>query len=128
VREDAENGRVYLPAEDLERFGWAAAENGTVSQAIAALARSANGSASDDVAALIRFEVVRGHEWYARGLGLIPLLDRRSAACVMAMAGIYRRLLDRIEAHPEQVLSGRMSLPTWEKVWVAARSAVGAEL
>ena len=43
-----------------------------------------------------------------------------------AMAGIYRRLLRRIEREPELVLAGRLSLPGWEKGWVAARSLVGA--
>ena len=49
-----------------------------------------------------------------------------SRACVGAMAGIYRRLLARIERRPLAVLEGRLSLPTWEKVWVAARSLSGA--
>jgi phytoene synthase len=56
---------------------------------------------------------------------LAPLLDRRSAACVLAMAGIYHRLLDRIEAHPERALHERMSLPGREKAWVALRSMLG---
>ncbi len=55
----------------------------------------------------------------------MPLLDRRSAACVLAMAGIYRRLLTRIEAHPERALRERVSLPAREKAWVAARSMLG---
>ncbi len=38
------------------------------------------------------------------------------------MAGIYRRLLGRIERRPDLVLRGRVSLPTWEKGWVAVRS------
>jgi phytoene synthase len=41
------------------------------------------------------------------------------------MTGIYRRLLTRIETHPDAVLERRMSLPTWEKAWVAARSLAG---
>jgi phytoene synthase len=50
------------------------------------------------------------------------LLDRRSAACVLAMAGIYRRLLERIEAHPGQALERHVSLPASEKAWVAVRA------
>jgi phytoene synthase len=42
------------------------------------------------------------------------------------MAGIYRRLLERIERDPLAVLDHRVSLPTWEKAWVAARSLAGA--
>jgi 15-cis-phytoene synthase len=104
VREDAERGRTYLPAEDLERFG---APSGAT------------------VGPLVAFEAARAREWYARGLGLIPLLDRRSAACVLAMSGIYRRLLDRIEADPQAILEGRVSLRTATKVGVAMRSFAG---
>jgi phytoene synthase len=42
------------------------------------------------------------------------------------MAGIYRRLLERIEEEPESVLERRVSLPAWEKGWIAARSLIGA--
>ena len=104
VREDAENGRVYLPAEDLRRFGLLGegstepAERG----ARAAIARGGRGGGSALERAMVRFEAARAREWFARGMELAPMLDRRSAACVLAMAGIYRRLLERIDAEPEQ--------------------------
>jgi len=102
---------VYLPAEDLRRFG--CDENLEVSP-------------PDACAALVRFEAARGREWFARGLGLLPLLDARSRACVRAMTGIYRRILAQIERDPQQIMSRRVSLPAWEKAWVAARSLAGA--
>jgi phytoene synthase len=108
IREDLEQGRVYLPAEDLERFGCDLA---------------APDERIDD---LIRFEADRARAWFESGLELLPLLDRQSAACVGAMAGIYRRLLSRIERRPDLVLRGRVSLPTWEKGWVAVRSLAAA--
>jgi len=101
VREDAARGRTYLPAEDLVRLG---------------------APSSETIGPLVAFEAARAREWYARGLELIPLLDRRSAGCVLAMSGIYRRLLDRIEADPAAILHGRVSLGTATKVGVAARS------
>jgi phytoene synthase len=110
VREDAGMGRVYLPSDDLVRFG---VEPATILSA-------------EGVTALIRFEADQARMWFERGLQLLPLLDRRSRACVATMAGIYRRLLTRIDAAPEAVLEGRMSLPRWEKAWVALRSLVGA--
>ena len=110
VQEDLAAGRLYLPAEDLSTYG----------------CRVENGRIAGDFAGLARFEAARAEEWYERGLGLVPLLDRPSASCVTAMAGIYRRLLRRIEREPEVVLAGRLSLPGWEKGWVAARSLVGA--
>jgi phytoene synthase len=124
IREDALNGRVYLPAEDLRHFGWPT--SGAGAPAILAEAAAVNGSVPGAVVELVRFEAVRGREWFDRGMQLVPLLDRRSAACVLAMTGIYRRLLDRIESAPAAVLRGRLSLPAWEKAWVAARSAIGA--
>jgi len=56
----------------------------------------------------------------------VPRLDTRSASCVLAMTGIYRRLLDRIDDSPEIVTRTRLSLPAWEKAWVMARSVVEA--
>ena len=110
VREDLARGRMYIPAEDLDRFGCepdlAAAPPGAV-------------------AALVRFEAARARDWFKRGLRVLPLLDARSASCVSAMTGIYRRILARLERRPEGVLEGRVSLPPWEKAWVAARSLGG---
>jgi phytoene synthase len=144
LREDARNGRVYLPAEDLRRFGLIdVGEEHLPDPALAALARSsapdrsardAGGAAIEgeqqarQISALVRFEAERAQRWFDRGIELAPLLDRRSAACVLAMAGIYHKLLDRIEAHPERVMQGRMSLPPWEKAWVAAHSMMASDL
>ena len=127
VREDYQNGRVYLPAEDLGRFGCSpetlagtAALNGSALPGSAAL----NGSA-EPLARLVGFEAERARGWYATGMRLMPMLDRRSAASAGAMAGIYRRLLERIAAAPAEVLKGRLSLSTGEKVAVAVRSLAG---
>jgi 15-cis-phytoene synthase len=134
VREDAENGRVYLPAEDLRRFGLVAEEDGQNAPAVlASLARGmeapgavvVDGQEVESLHALVRFEVERAQQWFQRGMELAPLLDRRSAACLQAMAGIYRRLLNRIQAQPERALAERMSLPAAEKMWVAASSMLG---
>jgi phytoene synthase len=110
VREDLARGRVYLPRQDLERFG----------------CRLEPGETSGPLPDLIRFEAGRARSWFDDGLALLPFLDRSSAASVAAMAGIYGRLLQRIERRPEAVLEGRLSLPGWEKGWIAARSLVRA--
>jgi phytoene synthase len=133
LREDAQAGRVYLPAEDLRRFEVLVESEPShdarraVSAMLAALAAAgaSNGSPAPEAErlyALVRFEAERAREWFDRGLELAPLLDRRSAACLLAMAGIYRRLLDRILAHPERAARERISLPGHEKALVAARS------
>ena len=105
VREDAANGRCYLPAEDFRRFGVSGPETLSVE--------------------MIRFEAARARDWFSRGLGLLDRVDHRSSACILAMTGIYRRILDRIEAQPEEILHQRVSLPAWEKAWVAGRSLAG---
>ncbi|WP_395107977.1 presqualene diphosphate synthase HpnD [Actinomadura sp. SCN-SB] len=112
VREDAGNGRVYLPAEDLDRFGCSLTldETGRFTDP------------PDRLGELVRFQVERARRWYDTGSRLLPLLDRRSAACAAAMSGIYRRLLDRIAADPVASLATRTSLPSWEKASVAVRS------
>ncbi len=131
VREDAENGRIYLPAEDLRRFGVVEPGDAHIgAQAIAARmqAEGANGAsaaANDPIAALVRFEAERAQGWFERGITLASLLDRRSAACLLAMAGIYRRLLARIAAEPRSVLHERVSLSAGQKALVAARSLLG---
>jgi phytoene synthase len=114
VREDFRAGRVYLPAADLDRFGCTVRElpDGTL---------DAHGGA---FAELVRFESARAADWYTRGLALLPMLDRRSAACCAAMAGIYHELLQRIAADPGGVMRGRMSLPARDKLRVAGRSLV----
>ncbi|MEU8797440.1 presqualene diphosphate synthase HpnD [Spirillospora sp. NPDC048819] len=116
VREDGENGRVYLPAKDLARFG-------------CTLHRDEAGRLTDPperLVALVRFEASRAEEWYATGLRLLPMLDRRSAACTGAMADIYRRLLRRITADPLAALDTRTSLPGWEKAAVSAKALAGS--
>jgi 15-cis-phytoene synthase len=110
VREDLDNGRVYLPAEDLRRFGCA----------------DLRAAPPDGFARLISFEADRARQWFDRGLGLLDLVDGRSASCVAAMTGIYRRILDRIDRSPEVVLDHGVSLPPWEKTWVTIRSLAGA--
>src|SRR5689334_17506038 len=78
IREDYLGGRVYLPAEDFERFGCSlgngalqpgAAEHGSGQHG------PGNGADGDKLAALVEFEAERAGAWYAKGLTLIPLLD-----------------------------------------------------
>jgi 15-cis-phytoene synthase len=115
IREDFVNGRIYLPQSELDRFG-------------VELALDEQGALTDKdggLAELIRFSAARARTWYADGLRLIPLLDRRSAASAAAMSGIYRRLLERIAARPELVYDRRLSLSGWQKAGVAARALTG---
>ena len=110
VVEDRARGRVYLPRLDAIALECDPELNGP----------------PDEIARLVAFECERADAWFAQGLRLLPLLDARSRACVAAMAGIYRRLLLRIERDPSSVTRERVSLPSWEKALVAARSLAGA--
>lgn len=117
VREDLLNGRIYLPRDELDRYG--------VRLAVDGLDGPDTGELVDPdarLAALLRFSAGRARDWYALGLRLIPHLDRRSAACTLAMAGIYRHLLDRIAEDPTRIYGQRLSLSGAQK----ARVAVGA--
>jgi len=108
IREDHQNGRIYLPAEDLAKFDV-----------------DLDAPNPAQFTRLVEFEAERARDWYATGWQLLPMLDRRSAACTGAMAGIYRQLLERIAAQPGAVLSRRVSLSTGEKAMVAMRALAG---
>jgi 15-cis-phytoene synthase len=118
VREDFLNNRVYLPKEDLDKFGLEFAPFGSP-EPFPSPAMQAR------FASLVEFEASRAREWYGSGLRLLATIDRRSAACTGAMAGIYRRLLERIARNPHAVLEGRMSLPGSEKALVAVQALAG---
>jgi phytoene synthase len=108
IREDHANGRVYLPAEDLAKFDI-----------------DLDAPKPSRFSRLVEFEAERARDWYATGWRLLPMLDRRSAACTGAMAGIYRQLLERIAAQPNAVLHRRISLSAGEKAMVAIKALAG---
>ena len=119
VREDYLNGRVYLPAEDLVKFG--------CELPLGRPEPYETDAQRARFASLVEFEAARAREWYSSGMRLLATIDRRSAACTGAMAGIYRRLLERIARQPSAVLQGRMSLPAGEKALVAAQALTGLD-
>lgn len=112
ICEDAERDRVYIPREDLDLYRL-----------------SADGrfdGAEGQLDAMMRFQARRAGEWFERGLELVPLLDRRSGACVLAMSNIYRGVLEQIVDDPRLARRERVSLPIWRKGWVATRSLLAA--
>jgi 15-cis-phytoene synthase len=116
IREDLLAGRIYLPAEDLDRFG-------------VRLRITDDGRLADDegrLTELIRFSAERATDWYQRGLRLLPLLDWRSRSSCAAMAGIYQQLLGRIASEPALVFGGRLSLSGADKGRIAVRALLGA--
>jgi phytoene synthase len=99
LAQDLRDGREYLPAADLERFG----------------CRVVAGRLEGDAELLLAFEAERGLGWLHRGLRLLPLLDATSARCVVALTASYVRLLERVAREPERALESRVALPRWEK-------------
>jgi len=112
VREDAERDRVYLPAEDLERFGVDARD-------------LAEGKRTDEFVDLMQFEAQRARAYYDEAAPLVDLVDPHSQASLWALIEIYSRLLGRIEKTNYDVLSRRVELTGREKVRIILRAAVG---
>ncbi len=108
VREDAERGRIYIPQEDLRRFGYSEAD---------LLA----GTVNDQFRSLMEFEVARAREYFERGKHLLKLMPVRTRAFPAVLGGLYGRVLDRIEARDYNVYEGRVGLSTREKVGLAVR-------
>jgi 15-cis-phytoene synthase len=105
VREDAGLGRIYLPQEDLQRFG--------VSEATIE-----NGRPNEQWNALVAFETRRARELFESGYRVLDYIPHRSAVCVQTMAGIYERILEKIERDPELPLRERARLTRTEKLKV----------
>jgi phytoene synthase len=110
VGEDARRGRIYLPQEDLARFG-------VGSSALLA------GEPTGDFTGLMAFEVDRARDWYARAMAKLPAQDRHAQRAGLAMAAIYRTLLDEIARDGYRVLDRRLALTPLRKLWIAWRTA-----
>jgi phytoene synthase len=109
VTEDAALGRIYLPQEDLARFG--ISEDDLL-----------GGNPGPGWDAFVRFQCQRARRLFDAGLRVTGMIPRTSAVCVRTMAGIYLRILDRIERDPSLPFKQRTSLSVGSKMAVAARS------
>ncbi|MGA2549796.1 MAG: presqualene diphosphate synthase HpnD [Burkholderiaceae bacterium] len=112
VGEDARIGRVYLPMDELQRFGVTASD--------LTHARYTPGFTE-----LMRFQAQRARATYASAYALLPPADRNAQRPGLIMAAIYSTLLDEIERENFQVLHQRISLTPVRKLWIAWRTWVG---
>ncbi len=112
VREDAEEGRVYLPREDLERFRVSTSE-------------LTHRVPSDRVRDLFAFQARRAYEFYSEGSRLIRLVAPVGRPVLAAIVGIYRALLDEIARRNYNVLDSRVALPAWQKAMITMRALSG---
>ena len=113
VGEDARRGRLYLPQDELARFGVTANE----------IFRARE---SDAFRALMEFQVERALAWYDRAFALLPAADRRAQRPGLVMAAIYRTLLVEIRTDGCRVLTTRTSLTPLRKLWLAWKTWVTA--
>ena len=106
VGEDARRGRIYLPLEELEQFGVTPAE-------------ILNRRYSDRFARLMQFQYERAIQSYGQALAWLPQEDRKAQRAGLAMAAIYRALLEEIRRDGFRVLDGKISLTPLRKLWLA---------
>jgi 15-cis-phytoene synthase len=111
IQEDSDRGRVYLPQEEVEWFGYSEEE---------LLA----GSVSREFRRLMIYQADRARQYFERGRKLLPYLPTRARACVGAMAGIYSTILSDIERDPGVVFRQRVSLGTGHKLALAGKELV----
>ncbi len=112
VREDSARDRVYLPAEDLDRFH-------------VDIRDLTEGKRTDEFVALMEFEANRARAYYKEAHPLVDMVDPHSRASLWALIEIYSRLLGRIEHTNYDVLSHRVELSRREKLRIILRAAVG---
>jgi phytoene synthase len=113
VGDDARRGRIYLPLDEMQRFGVKASE---------ILSRQPPWGYSDRFTALMRFQAERAHQTYDEAFALLPEADRAAQRPGLMMANIYRTLLREIEEDGFRVLHQRTSLTPLRKLWIAART------
>jgi 15-cis-phytoene synthase len=109
VGEDARRGRIYLPQDEMAKFG--------VSETDILQSRE-----SDAFRALMEFQGERARGYYSKAMEQLPATDRKSQRAGLIMAAIYRTLLDEIAADGYRVLKQRTSLPPARKLWLAFRT------
>jgi len=112
IREDAGLGRIYLPAEDLDRFGVAADD-----------LREAR--RTERFGRLMEFEIERARRYYRESAPLLGMIQPKARASLWALIAIYSGLLDRIAESEYDVLTRRISLAAAEKVWIVVRARLG---
>jgi phytoene synthase len=109
VGEDARRGRIYLPQDELERYG--------VNESDILAAR-----ATPAFTALMQFQYERAQAMYARALHALPADDRKTQRPGLVMAAIYRALLEEIRRAAFPVLSARVALTPLRKLWLASKT------
>ena len=115
VKEDAERGRIYLPQDEMARFGYTEQE-------------LMNGVFNDSFRALMAFQVERARTYYESSRKLFPLIHAEARACPSLLHATYSGVLDRIESSGYNVFEKRIGLSKPAKLLLVARLWVGTLL
>ena len=107
VEEDLRRDRIYIPSQEMERFGYSEED-------------LRSGVLNPAYQQLMTFQAQRARDYFSKGIGLMPYLSARSRACPSVLAQLYIRILDRIERKNYNVFDGRISLNRREKLLVTA--------
>jgi phytoene synthase len=110
VREDADRGRIYIPAAEMQEFG-VSTEMLTKPHTTPSLRN------------LFEFQAQRARQYYRSAMDTLPDTDRYAQRAGMIMAAIYEKLLDEIEADGYRVLEHRIGITPIRKLWIAWRTA-----
>ena len=110
IPEDTGRDRIYLPQDELAR--WGVSERHLL-----------EGIVDERFQALLAFQVQRAREYFRRGRRLLPLVPRASRACPAILGELYSRVLDRVERRGYNVFRERVTLPAWQKLAIMARAA-----
>jgi phytoene synthase len=106
VGEDARRGRIYLPLDEVERFGVTAAD-------------ITGSRETENFRRLMEFQIERALGYYGEAFRKLPAIDRRAQRAGIVMAGIYQALLEEIQGDGCRVLTRRTSLTPIRKLWIA---------
>jgi phytoene synthase len=113
VREDLDRGRVYLPEEDLERFG-------------VTREQLASGETTDDIRKLLAFEIGRTRDLYDVARPGILMVEPASRPCLRTAIELYGGILDEVERADYDVLTERVRVPVARRLRVAGRAYVSS--
>lgn len=111
IGEDGDLGRIYLPREDLDQFGYTPEE-------------LRNRVVNERFIKLMQFQTDRAKQYYAAAERLFAFLEPPGKPILRAMVDIYAGLLHQIERNQFDVFSQRASLPKWKKLWYATRAMI----
>ncbi len=112
IGEDRGRGRIYLPHDELQRFGYSEQQ-------------LVDGVRNEAFRNLMRFHIARAREYYVRGNAGIPLLNRRGRFAVKIASDVYREILGRIEQSQFDVFDRRAIVPASRKYWLTVQNMAG---